>query len=394
MKRRGGGYLGKLGLIVLCLVVLLATAEAQTPAPGAGMPSPAATPATTGPAESEGTYVVKKGDTLWGIAKSLLNDPVLWPQIRERNPFITDPNRIFPGDTLAIPGREPAPQAQVPVAEAPKPEPPKEAPKELKEEVKAPAPAPPPAPAAPQTILTPPPPVPPASQMAIACSPILLDEASVEAAGIGSIIRSADNRLMLSMEDSVYVGLDRDQVPKVGDRLAVIRPGARVFHPWQKNTLGRALNTLGVLEVTEVRDKTVRARIAYSCEAMRIGDRVGPLVLTPYPEDKIPQPASRQVEGFIVDSPRSLQHLSLQSAVYLDVGKDKGISPGDVFAIYRPSVPAASLGTGQLFPIPAERLGEATVIRVTDTNSTAVITASGKEIRAGDRAVLSRQIQP
>jgi nucleoid-associated protein YgaU len=361
------------------------------------MPSPAATPATTGPAESEGTYVVKKGDTLWGIAKNLLNDPVLWPQIRERNPFITDPNRIFPGDTLAIPGREPAPQAEVPVAEAPKPEPPKEAPKKEeapKEEVKAPAPAPPPAPAAPQAILAPLPPVPPASQMAIACSPVLLDEGSVEAAGIGSIIRSADNRLMLSMEDSVYVGLDRDQVPKVGDRLAVIRPGARVSHPWQKTAVGRTLNTLGVLEVTEVRDKTVRARIAYSCEAMAIGDRVGPLVLAPFPEDKIPQPASRQVEGFIVDSPRSLQHLSLQSTVYLDVGKDKGISPGDVFAIYRPSLPAANPGTGQLFPIPPDRLGEATVIRVTDTNSTAVITVSGKEIRAGDRVVLSRQIQP
>jgi LysM repeat protein len=392
MKRRRGGYLGKLGLIVLCLAVLLATAEAQTPAPGAGMPSPSA---TAGPAESEGTYVVKKGDTLWGIAKNLLNDPVLWPQIRERNPFITDPNRIFPGDTLAIPGREPAPQAQVPVAEAPKPEPPKEAPKKEeapKEEVKAPAPTPPPA--APQAILAPLPPVPPASQMAITCSPVLLDEGSVEAAGIGSIIRSADNRLMLSMEDSVYVGLDRDQVPKVGDRLAVIRPGARVSHPWQKTAVGRTLNTLGVLEVTEVRDKTVRARIAYSCEAMAIGDRVGPLVLAPFPEDKIPRPASRQVQGFIVDSPRSLQHLSLQSTVYLDVGKDKGISPGDVFAIYRPSLPAASPGTGQLFPIPPDRLGEATVIRVTDTNSTAVITASGKEIRAGDRVVLSRQIQP
>jgi hypothetical protein len=395
MKRRRGGYLGKLGLIVLCLVILLATAEAQTPAPGAGTPSPAATPATTGPAESEGTYVVKKGDTLWGIAKNLLNDPVLWPQIRERNPFITDPNRIFPGDTLAIPGREAAPQAQVPVAEAPKPEPPMEAPKKEeapKEEVKAPAPTPPPA--APQAVLAPLPPVPPASQMAIACSPVLLDEGSVEAAGIGSIIRSADNRLMLSMEDSVYVGLDRDQVPKVGDRLAVIRPGARVSHPWQKTAVGRTLNTLGVLEVTEVRDKTIRARIAYSCEAMAIGDRVGPLVLAPFPEDKIPRPASRQVEGFIVDSPRSLQHLSLQSTVYLDVGKDKGISPGDVFAIYRPSPPAANPGTGQLFPIMPDRLGEATVIRVTDSNSTAVITASGKEIHAGDRVVLSRQIQP
>jgi hypothetical protein len=395
MKRRRGGYLGKLGLILPCLVVLLATAEAQTQAAGAGMPSPSATPATTGPAESEGTYVVKKGDTLWGIAKNLLNDPVLWPQIRERNPFITDPNRIFPGDTLAIPGREPAPQAQVPVAEAPKPEPPKEAPKEEvapKEEAKAPAPAPPPA--APKTILAPLPPVPPASQMAIACSPVLLDEGSVDAAGIGSIIKSVDNRLMLSMEDSVYIGLDRDQVPKVGDRLAVIRPGARVSHPWQRTVLGRALNTLGVLEVTEVQDKTVRARITYSCEAMAIGDRVGPLVLVPFPEDKIPQPASRQVEGFIVDSPRLLQHLSLQSTVYLDVGRDKGISPGDVFAIYRPNLPAANPGTGQLFPIMPDRLGEATVIRVTETNSTAVITVSGKEIHAGDRVVLSRQIQP
>lgn len=394
MKRRRGGYLGTFGLILLCLVVLLATAEAQTPAAGAGTPSPSVTPATTGPAESEGTYVVKKGDTLWGIAKSLLNDPVLWPRIRERNPFITDPNRIFPGDTLAIPGWGPAPQAQVPVAEAPKPEPPKEAPKEevKKEEVEAPAPAPPPA--APKAILAPPPPVPPASQMAIACSPVLLDEGSVEAAGIGSIIKSADNRLMLSMEDSVYVGLDRGQVPKVGDRLAVIRPGALVSHPWQKTAVGRTLNTLGILEVTEVRDKTIHARIAYSCDAMAIGDRVGPLVLAPFPEDKIPRPASRQVQGFIVDSPRSLQDLSLQNTVFLDVGKDKGISPGDVFAIYRPSPPAANPETGQLFPIMPDRLGEATVIRVTDTNSTAVITVSGKEIRAGDQVVLSRQIQP
>jgi len=34
------------------------------------------------------------------------------------------------------------------------------------------------------------------------------------------------------------------------------------------------------------------------------------------------------------------------------------------------------------------------VIRVTNTTATAVISASAKEVRAGDRVVLSRQIQP
>jgi hypothetical protein len=216
----------------------------------------------------------------------------------------------------------------------------------------------------------------------------------VEASGIGSIIKTEDNRVLVSQEDYVYIGLDKDQVSKVGDRLAVIRGGARVFHPWQKNVLGRALLTMGVLEVTEVRDKTLRARITYSCDSMSGGDRISPLTLTPFPEDKIAQPTSRQVEGFIVQNPRALILLGLQYEVYLDVGKAQGIGPGDVFAIYRPSAPAADLQTGQEFPIPPTRLGEATVIRVTTTSSTAVITASVKEIRAGDLVVLSRQIQP
>jgi hypothetical protein len=230
--------------------------------------------------------------------------------------------------------------------------------------------------------------------MAIACYPVVLEEQAVEAAGIGSIVKSEDDRLLLSQEDYVVVGLDRAQVPKVGDRLAIIRKGLRLVHPWKRRALGRALNTLGILEVTEVLDRTVRARIIYSCEEMRVGDRVGPLTLAPFPEGKIPKLTTRQVEGIVVDNPRRIQAIGLQHVMYLDVGKRQGINPGDVFAIYRPINPRANLATRQVFAIPSERLGEVVVVRVEDNASTAVIAASAREIQTGDQAVLSRQIEP
>jgi hypothetical protein len=79
--------------------------------------------------------------------------------------------------------------------------------------------------------------------------------------------------------------------------------------------------------------------------------------------------------------------------VFLDVGVERGIGPGDVFAIYRPRNPVTN-EAGAVFSLEPERLGEAVVIRVTERTATAILTASQKESRVGDQVVLSGQITP
>ena len=374
MKRTDGMRWCGFAAIVLCLPILAGAASSPASAPG----NPAA--------EVEGPYVVKKGDTLWGISRDLLQDPLLWPRLWEKNPAVKDPNLIYPGDRLTLPGKEIAPPLAV---EPPKAEP-------AKEKAEAPPAAPPEAPKpAPAPAVARPvePPAPLFSRDAVVCSPALTTEAMVDNVGIGSIVRSVDNRTLIAMEDLVDVGVNANIALNPGDRLAVVRPAQRLIHPRTGLPISRVLYILGLVEVKEVRDRVVLGRVSYSCGAMTIGDLVMPYTPAQFPEGKIAQPTQRSVEGVVLDSLRGEQLIGMLQVVFLDVGAAQGVGPGDVFGIYRPN-PSIVNASGAVLAIPPVRLGEAIVIRVTNQTATAAVTTSALEVRIGDQVALSRQIVP
>jgi hypothetical protein len=307
-------------------------------------------------AEQQREHVVRRGDTLWDLARAYLADPFRWPLIFEANQsLVRDPHWIYPAQRLIIPpvlhrslhaepvtGQPVLPQLHQVMAVAVAQEPPTVV----------------------STLDLRRPVVSLAEYLSVPW--LLPPSAAVPAA---RILRSADpavteNRLppMLHPNDRVQVDVSPGMV-LVGDSLVVVRSGRRI------GTWGQVMEPLAVLRVDSVAQGAVMARIVGQFGDARVGDLVLPLGAVPHLPAGDPERVQDGLHGqlleFLITEPL---HGTTELA-FISLGSADGIGIGDELAVYVPAVeraPATQVATVRVVRVD-ERTATVRVVSVTST---------------------------
>jgi LysM repeat protein len=224
--------------------------------------------------ETEGIYTIKKGDTLWDISAKFLNDPFLWPKLWQRNPYITNPHWIYPGNPLRLSAFE----------EAKKEEPPKvaeEKPKEVKEvkpevvEVKE------------AKKVEPPPVVEKKPEEIVEKKPVeekkVFPEirsagfiAGLDYRGIGVILDNKEGKNLMAEGDVLYLAFKTKETVSIGNKYTIFRASDVIRDPMTDKKIGRKYNISGNIEIIDQFGNFYTARVLEAFDAIYRGDMIQP----------------------------------------------------------------------------------------------------------------------
>jgi hypothetical protein len=334
------------GLAVLLLAVDAASIRAQQ------LPAP--------PAGQQREHVVRRGDTLWDLARQYLHDPFLWPVIFEANrDRVRDPHWIYPADRLVIPEllRRPLDQPVEPYPRAPELQPP-------------PAGEPPPADTVPMRLAT--------IDMR---RPVMTGDeyvrmpwlsAAADPGLVGRIVERADaaarqDRLASALYPHERVHLALRAPVAAGDTLVAVRTGRRIAGH-------TVIEPVALLRVDSVHATGATARIVSQFGGTRTGD----VVMARPPVPDFPAGAAAAVEtgpqGRILEFLRRAPMHGTTDLAFVSLGRRDGIGIGDEFGVY------VAAGAGR----PETRVGTLRIVHVGEATATArVIGVTGTGLQDG-----------
>ena len=233
--------------------------------------------------ETEDVYTIKQGDTLWDISSKFLKDPFLWPKLWQRNPYITNPHWIYPGQSIRLSPLEDLKKEEpkkVVVEEKPK----EEKPKEATVEVEVKKVEPPPIEKKPEVVVE----GKPAEAKLMEAKPTeekpkFFPEgrfagflSDIEYPGIGIILDSKEGKSLMSEEDIVYLTFKTSETIMIGDKFTVFRASEEVRHPVTGQKIGKKIQITGNIKIIDQNRNFFTAKVIESFDAILKGDLIHP----------------------------------------------------------------------------------------------------------------------
>ena len=307
-------------------------------------------------------YVIKKGDTLWGLSERFLKDPKYWPNMWANNRQITNPHLIYPGQKVRVfadrmefvpkeqPAVVPAVQQAAPTGK-------------------------------------------PVEQMPVVAAektyPVYGSEGflmETDIRPIGTIIGINHDRILAGIDDIVYTDTGAAQGAKDGDKFLIFRKDVKISHPVTSEVVGTKIIPLGTLMLTKIEQKASRAIITKSSREIGPGS-----FLMPYKENRrreisLKAPAN-DLKGYIIESYTGSSVIAAGDIVYVDLGTVHGAEPGNMLYIVREVTLDQRYSEGRVDKLPQELLGAVVILETGSKVGTALVVKSIDAIYKGDRVV-------
>jgi len=195
---------------------------------------------------------------------------------------------------------------------------------------------------------------------------------------LGKIKAIQGDRTFIHRWDKIYLEFDETVKPKPGEKFSIYSRDGKRSHPVSDRE-GFRYTILGQVEVLKRISDVWECLVLEVTDLVRRDDRV--TVYTPKIEKVTQTFTNRKIEAAIIDAyDETVGGLSFGNVVYLDRGRADGVEMGTVFEIFS----FKDAGTGRkISPDPTYKIGELTVITLTENFSTALITLSSLEISLG-----------
>lgn len=313
------------------------------------------------------SHRVVKGDTLWDISGTFLQNPWMWPEIWQVNPQIDNPHLIYPGDVIRLIYLDGKPHLTVDRGDQGRTYKMQPGVDKLSPQIRA---------------------VP--NEAAIPAIPLdAIDNfltkgrivTSQELDSAAYVVQGSDGRLVVGAGDELYArGTLQEDTPVFG----IYRRGKVYSDPVTNEILGLQALDIGTVKLRDQHKDISTMEVTRTTEEIRIEDRLLPPEERSIESTFYPSPPSEDINGVIMGVEGGITQVGKLSVVILNRGAREGLIDGNVLAIYKRGATIRDRVRNETITLPDERAGLLMVFRTFEKMSYGLVLEASKPLTVND----------